>query len=211
MSKPEEESSEVKNSSRNILILDVLGMAVIFILFMIVRDKFGQIFKEMDVPATLSYRILIEPHPVVLIVEFIIIIAILILKERVIRNKSITYYINSIILVVLVLSILFFGYSAFFLPLIPLITELQSRSSFFDKFGYLFSYNIVVPLVILIAGLIIFIKPVSCIELQKKFYEKINWRMEPINMEMEIRNTKIMGLFLVGASLATIVYFLIKG
>jgi hypothetical protein len=70
---------------------------------------------------------------------------------------------------------------------------------------------LLVPLAILIAGLILFIKPVFCIKWQIKFYGKINWRMEPISMEKEIRNTKIMGLFLVGASLATIIYFLVKG
>ncbi len=72
-------------------------------------------------------------------------------------------------------------------------------------------FLLLMPLVIMIAGLVIFIKPAFCIEFQKKFYAKINWRMEPINMEMEIRNTKIMGLFLIGAAIATIIYFLVKG
>jgi hypothetical protein len=47
------------------------------------------------------------------------------------------------------------------------------------------------------AGLFLALKPVSCIELQKRFYAKINWRMEPISMEKEIRNTRLMGWFLV--------------
>jgi hypothetical protein len=69
---------------------------------------------------------------------------------------------------------------------------------------------LLVPLAIFIAGLILSIKPASCIKWQIKFYEKINWRMEPINMQMEIRNTKIMGLFLIGAAIATIIYFMFK-
>jgi len=42
-------------------------------------------------------------------------------------------------------------------------------------------------------------------EIQKKFYEKINWRIEPISMQKEIRNTKIMGAFLAVAAIATII------
>ena len=32
-------------------------------------------------------------------------------------------------------------------------------------------------------GLFLFSKPFSAIEMQRKFYEKINWRIEPISME----------------------------
>lgn len=47
------------------------------------------------------------------------------------------------------------------------------------------------------AGLLLAAKPRLAIELQKIFYAKINWRMEPISMEKEIRNTRIMGIFLI--------------
>lgn len=46
-------------------------------------------------------------------------------------------------------------------------------------------------------GVFLIIKPDLAIEIQRIFYEKINWRMEPISMEKEIRNTKIMGAFLI--------------
>jgi hypothetical protein len=55
-------------------------------------------------------------------------------------------------------------------------------------------------------GFFVFFKPELTIELQKRFYTLINWRMEPISMTKEIRNTKIMGLFLVFLSLATVIY-----
>lgn len=42
-------------------------------------------------------------------------------------------------------------------------------------------------------GIVCFCKPSRAIEIQKKFYEKINWRIEPIDMAKELRNTKIMG------------------
>lgn len=50
-------------------------------------------------------------------------------------------------------------------------------------------------------GLFLLIKPALAIEIQKRFYEKINWRIEPVSMPKEIRNTRIMGLFLVIAAL----------
>ena len=63
----------------------------------------------------------------------------------------------------------------------------------------------------LFIGLFVFLKPKITIELQRRFYEKINWRIEPISMQKEIRNTKIMGLFLTAIVLLTIVYIFIAG
>ena len=60
---------------------------------------------------------------------------------------------------------------------------------------------IIVSVICVSIGVFLFFKPGTTIDLQKRFYEKINWRIEPISMEKEIRNTKIMGLFLVGVTL----------
>jgi hypothetical protein len=57
-------------------------------------------------------------------------------------------------------------------------------------------------------GLFLLLKPSLTIELQRRFYEKINWRMEPISMEKEIRNTGIMGASLIVLTAAAIIYFL---
>jgi len=59
-------------------------------------------------------------------------------------------------------------------------------------------------------GLFMFLNPKFAIEIQRRFYEKINWRIEPISMQREIRNTKIMGLFLIIIALLTITYIFIK-
>jgi hypothetical protein len=56
----------------------------------------------------------------------------------------------------------------------------------------------------LFTGLFCAIKPALCIEMQKRFYAKINWRMEPIFMEKEIYNTRFMGWFLVIISVITL-------
>jgi len=47
-------------------------------------------------------------------------------------------------------------------------------------------------------GLFLILRPAQAIELQKRFYFKINWRMEPVNMALEIRNTRMMGFMLMG-------------
>jgi len=57
-------------------------------------------------------------------------------------------------------------------------------------------------------GLILFYNPALGIELQRRFYEKINWRMEPISMYKEIRNTRFMGLALIITASLTLIYVL---
>lgn len=51
-------------------------------------------------------------------------------------------------------------------------------------------------------------KPAMAIEIQRRFYAKINWRIEPISMQKELRNTRIMGLILIVLLLATLFFFL---
>jgi len=76
--------------------------------------------------------------------------------------------------------------------------------------------NLLKPLLILTilagiaGGIFLFLKPAQAIDIQKKFYEKINWRMEPISLSKEIKNTMIMGLFLIAICLAAIIYTILK-
>lgn len=53
-------------------------------------------------------------------------------------------------------------------------------------------------------GLSIFFHPDLAIEIQRRFYAKINWRIEPISLQKELRNTKIMGIFLFVFSVAAL-------
>ena len=62
---------------------------------------------------------------------------------------------------------------------------------------------------ILIGGFLIH-NPSSAISFQKKFYEMINWRIEPVSMAKELRNTRIMGMFLIVFDLLAAFYVLIK-
>lgn len=69
---------------------------------------------------------------------------------------------------------------------------------------------LIVSIIAIAIGLFIFLKSASAIEIQRRFYEKINWRIEPVSMEKELRNTRLMGLFLIIATAVTLIYIFIK-
>jgi len=66
---------------------------------------------------------------------------------------------------------------------------------------------IIAVLIALLLGVYIYTNPQEIIEIQKQFYALINWRMEPISMSKEIRNTKLMGLFLIIFVLICCIYY----
>lgn len=68
--------------------------------------------------------------------------------------------------------------------------------------------SLIIYLLSIAIGLVMFFMPGAVIEFQRKFYEKINWRIELISMLKEIRNTKLMGLFLALAVPLAIIYIL---
>ncbi len=59
-------------------------------------------------------------------------------------------------------------------------------------------------------GLLLVVKPLKAIKFQIKFYQLINWKIEPISMSKEIRNTRIMGGFLILFTLLAAAYILIQ-
>jgi len=67
-----------------------------------------------------------------------------------------------------------------------------------------------VVIVALLLGGYIFAKPEQVIEIQKRLYRMVNWRMEPISMPKEIRNTRWMGLFLIVFTVASIIYYCLQ-
>jgi hypothetical protein len=54
-----------------------------------------------------------------------------------------------------------------------------------------------VSTVAILFGALIAWKPRKVIDLQTALYRPFNWKLEPISMEKEIRNTRLMGLALV--------------
>ncbi|MFA5117865.1 MAG: hypothetical protein WC695_03320 [Candidatus Omnitrophota bacterium] len=57
-----------------------------------------------------------------------------------------------------------------------------------------------------LTGYFLFLKPQAALGLQKRFYEMINWRIEPIDLNKEIRNTRSMGLLLMGSGILVFAY-----
>lgn len=72
----------------------------------------------------------------------------------------------------------------------------------------------IVPILILFyiiglfIGFFLIIKPTLGIGIQQKFYAKINWKMTPISMSKEVRNTRLMGWLLIILLLAILVFIL---
>ncbi len=69
---------------------------------------------------------------------------------------------------------------------------------------------ILTVLIALSVGGYVYTSPQDAILLQKKFYALINWRMEPISMSKEIRNTRLMGLFLIIFTLMSCIYYWLR-
>ena len=65
---------------------------------------------------------------------------------------------------------------------------------------------LLISVISFVIGLFLIFKPASAIELQRRFHELINWRIEPISMAKEIRNTKLMGLCLIIVVALTLLY-----
>lgn len=59
-------------------------------------------------------------------------------------------------------------------------------------------------------GLFFALRPSQMIEIQRRFYEKINWKIEPINFTKEIRNTRLMGITTIVLSLLALVILLFR-
>jgi len=62
----------------------------------------------------------------------------------------------------------------------------------------------------LAVGVLMVINPALSIEIQRRFYCFINWKIEPISLAKEIRNTRTMGWFLIILSVATLFFVLTK-
>ncbi len=60
-------------------------------------------------------------------------------------------------------------------------------------------------------GYFIFRDPMRMFEIQKRFYARINWRIEPISLEKEIRNTRGMGVILMVLVLLSGLYMALTG
>lgn len=63
----------------------------------------------------------------------------------------------------------------------------------------------------IIFGLWVFFNTEFTMRVQTSFYKRINWFMEPISMQKEIHNTRIMALVLIIVSLVSVIYLIKEG
>lgn len=61
----------------------------------------------------------------------------------------------------------------------------------------------------LFLGFFLYLRPADAIDAQKRFYARINWRIEPVNLEKELRNTRAMGMSLLVLAISAIVVYLV--
>ncbi|MFH0731306.1 MAG: hypothetical protein V2A72_00075 [Candidatus Omnitrophota bacterium] len=64
--------------------------------------------------------------------------------------------------------------------------------------------------IVIIFGALLAWKPKKAIDIQTALYRPFNWKLEPISMEKEIRNTRIMGMAVLILGIISLVYVLIK-
>lgn len=65
--------------------------------------------------------------------------------------------------------------------------------------------KILIALLAFLNGAICLAIPSLAIQIQQRFYEKLNWKIEPIDLAKEINNTRIMGVISLMLSIAILV------
>ena len=73
----------------------------------------------------------------------------------------------------------------------------------------MYCMRIIMDSISIITGALIAWKARKAIDIQIAFYRLINWKIEPISMDKEIRNTRIMGaiLLVIGIAAFISIYF----
>ncbi len=73
-----------------------------------------------------------------------------------------------------------------------------------------FCAQLTVVVIAIAFGSLLAWKPKKIIDIQIALYRPFNWKIEPISMEKEIRNTRIMGLAVIVLGILSLGYILLK-
>ena len=68
--------------------------------------------------------------------------------------------------------------------------------------------QLTIVVIAIIFGALVAWKPKKTIDIQIAIYRPFNWKLEPISMEKEIRNTRIMGLTVLILGILSLIYIL---
>ena len=85
------------------------------------------------------------------------------------------------------------------------MSNMLNRCVFYDSMLCMPCVRLTVAVIALIIGTFIAWQPKKSIDKQIAFYRLINWKIEPISMEREIKNTRIMGVIVLAAGILGIV------
>ena len=72
-----------------------------------------------------------------------------------------------------------------------------------------FCIQLSIVVVVIVFGALVAWKPRKTIDMQIALYRPCNWKIEPISMEKEIRNTRIMGLVVLVLGVSALLYVLL--
>ncbi len=72
-----------------------------------------------------------------------------------------------------------------------------------------FCIQLMIVVIAIVFGALIAWKPKKTIDIQIALYRPFNWKLEPISMEKEIRNTRIMGLTVLVLGILSLIYILL--
>ena len=70
--------------------------------------------------------------------------------------------------------------------------------------------QLTIAVIVIVFGALVAWKPKKVIDIQTAIYRPFNWKLEPINMEKEIKNTRIMGLVVMILGIVGLVYIVIR-
>jgi len=70
--------------------------------------------------------------------------------------------------------------------------------------------EILIAIFALANGIVCLRNPQAAIHIQQRFYAKINWKLEPIDLAKELRNTRIMGAISILLSIFLTLVLLLK-
>lgn len=74
----------------------------------------------------------------------------------------------------------------------------------------LFCIQLAIVVIAIVFGALLAWKPKKTIDIQIAIYRPFNWKIEPISMEKEIRNTRIMGLTVLILGAISLIYILLN-
>jgi len=72
-----------------------------------------------------------------------------------------------------------------------------------------FCIRLTIMIIAIVFGALVAWKPRKTIDIQIALYRPFNWKIEPISMEKEIRNTRIMGLIVLIPGVLSLIYILL--